>query len=294
MRGLINVSLTLLIAILLSSCGSLTQSLLFQTDESINADVFKSTLLKANQNYKIQKQDYLAISIFPNKGEQLVDPTNDFPMGEGGSNLNSNGGVGGNQLGDAPNSRLNLPITRNNLPPNSYLVNENGEVNLPKLGLVNLEGLKLYQADSLLTVKYASYVKDPYVITQYLNKRVVLMGALGERVVPLRNENVSLYEVLSLASGNAANVNLTIQRHTKANKIRLIRDYESGKPSVLVIDITTYEGMSQLNTNVQPNDIIYLEPRRKLDRESLSDISAILSPITSVIALFVAISALSR
>jgi len=281
--------------LVLNSCG-IQQNLLFQTPTSINPDVFNNSVLAAEGNYIIQKGDYLAVSIFPNKGEQIIDQTQDFPIGE---NSGAAGGQGTNAQQmqntnvDNGNTQFNLPIRQNNDHPSSYLVNENGIINLPQIGAVKVDSLTLHAASELLTKKYATYIKNPYVIMQYLNKRAIVMGALGEHVVALRNENMSLYEVISLASGGAqtGGESVSIQKSVKTRNIRIIRNYKTS-PSVLVVDLTTIEGVEKLNTNIQPNDIIYLEPRRKFDREPVSDIGAILSPIASIIALIVAINAL--
>jgi len=278
----------------LSSCG-IQRNLLFQTPTSINPEVFQQSVLSAEKNYVIQKGDYLAISVFPNKGEQIIDQTQDFPIGDNPSQGAARGNQANNNLqlnNDNGNSQLNLPLLQNNNYPNSYLVDEEGKVNLPQLGKVLVEKMTLMQASELLVQKYRTYIKEPYVVMQYLNKRVIVMGALGDQVVPLRNENMSLYEVLALAGGGqqqALNAR-SVQRDAQARSIRIIRNYQEN-PSVLIVDLTNIEGIRQLNTAIQPNDIIYLEPRRRFDRDTLSDVNSILAPLASIVALILAINA---
>lgn len=277
-----------------SSCG-IKSNLLFRTPTSIQPEAFSTSLAQGN-NYVIQKGDYLAISIFPNNGEQIIDQTQDFPVGQ---NPTLSKGQGGNQQqqnlnNDNGNTQFNLPLRQNNDYPNSYLVNDAGEVNLPQIGKVTIDSLTLSIASELIASKYITYIKNPYVVVQYLNKRVIVMGALGEHVIALRNENMSLYEVIALASGGQSQGGtevISLQQTVKTDAIRIIRNYKTS-PSVLVIDLTTIEGIEQLKTNIQPNDIIYLEPRRKFDRDTISDIGAILSPIASIVTIIIAINAL--
>jgi polysaccharide export outer membrane protein len=192
---------------------------------------------------------------------------------------------GAGQIGliDNPNALLSLPLTTNNAPPNSYLVRSDGTVALPMVGDVTLKGLKLYQADSLLALLYNQFYDSTFVVTQYLNKRVVLMGALGDKVVPIRNENMTLLEVLAMA-GN-------FQMAAKANSLRVIRG-DLSAPSVQFIDLTTIEGMRKANLFVQPNDVIYVEPRRRIDRETIADINSLVAPITTLITVILSITLL--
>ena len=70
--------------------------------------------------------------------------------------------------------------------------------------------------------------------------------------------------------------------------IRLIRG-DLSNPQVQVIDLSTIEGMAKANLEIQPNDIIYVEPVRRPFAESLKDIVPVLSLLTSVLALVIAL-----
>ncbi|MGB0523708.1 MAG: polysaccharide biosynthesis/export family protein [Flammeovirgaceae bacterium] len=290
----------LIFLFIFSSC-TIKRNLLFQSPTSINPEVFEKTLMAAQKNYLVEKGDYLAISIFNVNGEKIIYETTDFPVENSADVLtpNQNAAIPQLQGNIDGNSIINLPIMRSNAYPNSYLVEEDGTVTLPRIGKISVDQLTLRQASDLIAKRYESLIESPYVVMQYLNKRVILMGALGDKVITLRNENMSLYEVLALASGNNGVVGgnarnmLSIQNDAKARSIRLVRNYQTD-PSVLIIDLTTIEGISKLNTNIQPNDIIYIEPRRRFDRDSLNDISSVLSPIVSIVTLIVAVNALNR
>ena len=280
----------ILLLLILSSC-SIKKNLLFQSPTSINPEAFEKTVMNANMNYLIQKGDYLAVSVFPNKGEQIVDQTMDFPVGNNTGLTRDQGTTNQQQLlTENGNARTNIPLQRNNEYPNSYLVEQDGTVTLPQIGKIELAGKTLRDASDLVASAYSKFIKDPYVIMQYLNKRVIVMGALGDKVVALRNENMSLYEVIALASSdNTSTSDFNFQSEAKTKTIRIVRNYQTN-PSVLIVDLTSIEGMNKLHTSILPNDIIYIEPRRKFDRESLSDVSAIVSPIASIIAIIIAVS----
>ncbi|MDW7693818.1 polysaccharide biosynthesis/export family protein [Flammeovirgaceae bacterium SG7u.111] len=279
----LNTSTLLLLAtICLQSCASFKQNILFSTENEINPEVFDQSFNRAVKAYRFEPYDVLAFTIYTNNGERLIDPNAEFEIGDQPSI--SDGGVNRqqqqNQQGGQTNSLLNFPITSNNMAPRSYLLDESGVSELPLIGKVKLGGFTLEQADSLLSEKYATYYEKPFVKTQYLNKRVIIMGALGDMVMPLRNENMTLVEVLALAG--------SVQNRSKPDKIRLIRgDVEN--PSVKIIDLTTMEGYTKSNIIVEPNDIIYVEAKRRLDRETFTDLTVLLTPITAITSMTITV-----
>jgi polysaccharide export outer membrane protein len=267
------------------------QEKLFQSEGSVNPTAFEEHLAAAAEAYRIQRFDILAISVFPNKGEQLVDQTGDY-LGGGAANQQGNnqqqllrqqGGGGG---GGVLNQKV-LPA--NNMEPLYYNVDEQGNVDLPIVGKLNVTGMKLFELNALLEEKYAGYVVDPYVVSQFANKRVIVMGALGDHVVPLQSDGATLLEVISSLAGGAS----SLQQQGRASQIRLIRG-EPGSRNVLLVDLTTMEGLNQLKTSIQPNDIIYIPPRRRLDRQTLGDISAIFTPIFTSLTLLTTLLSLLR
>lgn len=283
--------------LVLGSCTAFKQEKLFQSEEAVNSDSFNKSLSAVEGGYRIQEADILAISIYPNKGEMLVDQTGDYPSNDiGGTDVGmqnllqqqSRNVQGGEEY-------INVKrILFSNMEPLYYNVNEAGEIDLPVVGRVNVKGLGLRELDSLLSKQYASYIKKPYVVSQFVNKRVVLMGALGDRVVALNNGGTSLLEVISLSAGGG-DINgaiSSLQRDAKASEIRIIRG-EPGQRQVMVVDLTTMEGLNKLQTKVYPNDIIYLPPRRRFDRQMLSDISSILTPILTALTLLTSVVSLT-
>jgi polysaccharide export outer membrane protein len=252
---------------------------LFKVGED-NSTVLSAMANRATQNYTIEPNDYLAISVYTNKGEILLDPNNEFEIGDEGDGQQDNGGglnnnrmMMGNQ--NQINSRMDLPLMNNNSKPRSFLINSDGSVKLPMVGNIKLGGYTLNQADSILNQAYSAYYEQPFVKTQYLNKRVVLLGALGDRLIPLYNDNMNLLEILAISEN--------FQQNAKATNIRIIRG-DLKKPEVQVVDLTTIEGMKKANLTILPNDIIYVEPRRSLDKEYFANVSTAISPFTTVLS----------
>lgn len=265
---------------LLGSCGSLKQNILFKTETAIRAEAFQASSSDVEQTYLIEPFDRVAVTVMTNKGERLIDPNREFEVGESVGLQGANAGNNQMMNQDNPNSFILLPVTTNNTPPSSFLIDGQGLANLPMIGEVQLGGLSLKKATQLLESKYASFYEAPFVTIQYLNKRVILMGALGDKVVPLRNERMTLLEVLAIAGG--------FQEKAKPNNIRLIRG-DLKEPAVQLINLSTVEGMKNASLHVQPNDIIYIEPRRRIDRETIGDLNSLITPFTTILTLVLTI-----
>ena len=205
----------------------------------------------AERNYVIQKNDYLQLEVYTNKGERLIDPDLELTKELNNQNLNAK------------------PI------PN-YLVDIKGVAKFPMVGEIKVEGLTIRLAEEVLQKTYESYYKDSFVILKYTNKRVIVLGAPGGQVIPLINENVHLVEVLALAKG--------IDNLAKAQNVRVLRG-----DHVLVADLSTIDGYLKNNILIEHGDIVYVEPIRRPVSEAFRDFLPVLTVLTSLTTLIVVI-----
>lgn len=231
---------------------------MFTSDGNINSGVFEAAVSKAGSNYCIQVEDFLEIEVYTNNGELIIDP-----------NMELRKDLGGQQSQG-----------RKAISP-SYLVQSDGTIKLPMVGIVQVEGFTLLEVDSILENNYNNYYESVFVITKVQNRRVTVLGPLGGKVVPLPNENMNLIEVLALYGG--------IDNNSKAHNIRLIRG-ELDNPSVQIVNLTTIEGMKKASLQVKTNDIIYIEPVRKVVSETVKDVTPIVSMFTSLVTLIIVIT----
>ncbi len=233
--------------LLLASCGSYRQNILFKVDDSS----LKPQVQEAERNYVVRPNDVLTLSVYTNQGEKIIDP-----------NLESFN----------EKSSQAAPV-----PPTSYLVDISGVVRFPLIGPVNVDGLTLRQAEELLAKEYDRFYHESYVVLQFINKRVVVLGAPGGRVIPLSNDNIRLTEVLALADG--------IGPDGRANNIRIIRG-----ETIMVADLSTLDGYRKGNLIVQPGDVIYVEPVRRPFIEALRDYAPMITIVSSLATLIFVIS----
>ena len=245
-------SLIILVTVIFFSCTSRKENIMFQVSKDFKND---TALFNTNnaRNYIVQPEDYINVRLYSNGGEIILDPNNW---------LSSSISTGNNTQ-----QRFDTP---------KYLVEPNGDVELPLIGKIQLAGNNLKATDSILSQAYSKFYVDPFVVTTLANRRVVVIGPEGGVIVPLDNENMNLIEVIAVYGGMGID--------SKAHNIRLIRG-DLNDPKVQVVDLSTIDGMMTAQLQVQPNDIIYIEQVRKPAVESAKDIAPLIGILTSLFSL---------
>jgi polysaccharide export outer membrane protein len=112
-------------------------------------------------------------------------------------------------------------------------------------------------------------------------------------IYPLRNEKVTLFELLASVGG--------MRNDLRGSNIRLIRG-DLRNPNVYVINLRTMEaykqsleGMKPYNSfTLEPNDIIYIEPVRKTFWEAFADVASPIATLASTTATVLALIAILR
>lgn len=271
---------------LLASCATTKysrQRTMFQLTEGADGKVDTARLRRAvnrtSRNYRIKPNDFLSVRVYTNKGEALIDPNNYLQFSStggaaatGGSSRPASASGGARSIGTGAGGNST-----------DYLVQADGRVRLPLVGEVSLTGLTLLQADSVLTIQYDTYYKQSFVRTTVTNNRVIVLGASGGQVIPLNNDNMNLLEVLALAGGiDATTAGVGARYGGRVDNIRIIRG-DLKNPQVQFIDLSTLEGMRRGNLQVEPNDVIYIQPVRRPFLEGLTDAAPAIGVFGSVL-----------
>ena len=252
----------------MSSCRYYTRDILFKADKEKEKE-FKEVAktITTPKNYIINKNDKLEFVMFTNKGEIMVDPTSEFAKQISGG-------------GSAQGSNL------------SFLVQYDGCVNLPILGKVKVDSITLNECDSLLAKLYSKYYFEPFVKTKIADRKVYILGlgsgggagggagggggGGGTRAIILDRENITLPELLTQAGGPAL--------YSFANRVKIIRG-DIKNPTIFSVDITGWNSMQNLNLVIQPNDIIYIPPGRRIIFDIIRDATFYTQIITTLLTL---------
>lgn len=239
--------------LIFGSC-TINKNIMFKTDHDYEFDVPSDS---ANIIQVLSPNDRLLFRLFSNEGARLIELT--AGVNEG-NNVNAI------------------------LPNFTFIIQPDGFVELPEVGLVEVAGLTVPEAQDKLEGLYSAFYKRPYALIEVVNNRVVVFpGSGGQgRMVTLDQPNLTVIDVLGLAGG--------IANRGDASKVKLIRRPDGGLDEVYLMDLSTIEGIKFANMVVQDRDVIYVEPVPEIASEVLRDISPFVSIISGVALIYAIIN----
>ena len=151
---------------------------------------------------------------------------------------------------------INSSFSANEATGRWLVVDETGEVNLPRVGRVNIASYNIKEANYLLESIYErNGIRAPVVNVRILSHYITL---LGEVISPGRyqidNETITLIELLGKAEG--------VTKYAKADEIRVIRKNKQGIVEEVRVDLTNINSLAQNNIILKPDDVIYIPPSK--------------------------------
>lgn len=137
-------------------------------------------------------------------------------------------------------------------PVNAYLVDNNGNIDIPLVGELLVKGKTTSEIKNVLKQKLEKYLNNPSVAVRIANFKITLLGDFNKPgVYSVDNNSISILEAIGLGNDLTIYANRTIS---------LIRE-KDGKREFYSIDLTNRK---QFETPIllQPNDVIYAEPSK--------------------------------
>lgn len=247
-----------LIIILLASCATTKNVKYF---EDMQDSVKYATVAKAAFNDPvIQTDDILSIVI------QWYDPQTSQIM----------------NLGAAVNTSASAATTS---AVNGYLVNKNGEVDLPMLGMVKLAGLTTDQAREIIHSKTETLYKSATVQVRFANFKITVMGEVNRpSTYTMPNEKVTILDAIGLAG------DLTI--YGRRDNILLTRPAANGsKQEFARLNLNSSDIYNSPYFYLKQNDLIYVEPNKAKIATTDASKTRSTALITSAISLVIIIIA---
>ena len=173
----------------MSSCATKESIVLFQDDEQKDAQNTSENVSYLYENGTIQKNDILKVSV------SALDMMSVAAF------------VTDNIQARTPQQFL----------LDGFKVNENGKINLPLVGEVEVLGLTLNQASVFIQRELSKSIIDPIVNLNFLNFRFTILGEVNNPgTFTVYNPKINLIQALGLAG------DITITG--KRNNIKLIRE----------------------------------------------------------------------
>jgi polysaccharide export outer membrane protein len=212
----------------IASCVSPKSIIYFQGDEAR----YSSSVITDTYIPTIQKNDMLSIIV----GSLSAEANEVFNSANRYSSTTNSYGSGGAA----------------SVQPFGYLVDAEGNIELPLIGKVKVEGLRTQEAADTLRKKLLVYLKEPSVTIRNINFKISVLGEVNRPAIyNIPDEKISLPEVLSLAG------DLTI--FGKRENVMIIRE-ENGKREYIRVDLTSRKIFDSPYYYLHKNDVVYIEP----------------------------------
>lgn len=166
------------------------------------------------------------------------------------------------------------------------LIPKNGTVRLPLIHAVKISGLTEDQAAAKLHKSYLKYLKHPFVSVKILNQKVFVLGEVqSQGIVQVTNGTLTLFEALARSGGLTDNA--------KRTNVRIIRG-GMRKPIVKEIDLSDLSSMTLTSLLLQPNDIVYVQPRdMKAYNIAFGEATPFFSMINSILSPFLTVKTIN-
>jgi polysaccharide export outer membrane protein len=254
----IRTVLFLIIPLYLISCG--TQQKIPNYLQHVNDSTGKGEV--KIPELKIQKNDLLSIQVYSiSTKPEISDAPYNLPS-TGGQQSGATSGTGG------------------------FLVDVNGDIEYPQLGLLHAEGLtKLQLADTIKRKinEKDSVLTNPSVIIRFMNLKVTVIGEVNKQgPISVPGERVTIIEAIGLAGG-------TTDFGLK-NTVKVMRETD-GKREVGIVDLSSKDLFESPYYNLLQNDVVVVDPTKRKAKKAEQDIimrqvSFGLSLITAVALLY--------
>jgi polysaccharide export outer membrane protein len=138
---------------------------------------------------------------------------------------------------------------RSNQQNLAYLVDQNGDIELPVLGKIHAAGLtRLQLQEKVQNLLIAGgYISDPYVMVRFRDFKVFFLGSNGGKAITVPNERCTFLEALAL-SGD-------LNIYTNRQKIAVMREID-GKMVTRYLDPRSSKVFRDPFFMLQQNDFI--------------------------------------
>jgi polysaccharide biosynthesis/export protein len=237
----------LVLSLFFASCRP--QRAVYNYLEDIRDTSFRKNVFIAES--VIQKNDLLSVSI----ASASLDPTVDALYNQ--SNIQNVGGQYG-QLG-------------------GYLVDVNGDIELPRIGKIRAEGLKKSELEEVIKSKLVGQLNQPTVTVRFTNFRITVLGEVGAPgVLTIPTERLTILEAVGMAGG--------VTEFGMIKNVKILRE-NNGVRELGVLDLTSQQIFESPYYQLQQNDVVLVDQTRyKLRQTEQQRVSQQIGFITGIIS----------
>ena len=244
---------TVAMVLFLSSCSGTKNVAYFKNSDTVNLEASKMLY-----DARIMPKDVLTITVSTTYGDAAVpfNMTVPTPLSQG-------------QRSSYAQAMLQ-----------SYLVDNEGNIDFPKVGSIHLGGLTKSQAEKIILEKIKPYMNEgetPIVTVRMTNYKISVLGEVTRPgMYTVGNEKISILEALAQAG------DLTI--YGVRNNVKLIREDSTGEKSIHVLNLNDAALINSPYYYLQQNDIVYVEPNKvKAQNSSVGSMTTLWFSATSIL-----------
>lgn len=158
-----------------------------------------------------------------------------------------------------------------------YLVDVNGDILFPTLGVIHVKGMTRLELQDHIknTLVSEGYMNNPMVDVRFTNFRVFVLGtADGGKVLNISNERCTFLEALAMMGG--------LNKFSKRDKIAVMREVD-GKMVTRYLDPRSSAVFNDPFFLLQQNDVIITQSfRRVYAQETLTTTVSLISLVASL------------
>lgn len=225
-----NLAAILLLVMVFSSCVPRKKMLYLRNPDMVSETISKDYVNERSINYKLQPGDNLYIRALNSVDEKSVATLNGDVSSRSGSTLSSDASI----------------------YLNSYTLDEEGCIELPLTGKVELKNLTVEEAKGKLQTELNKYVNETMLIVKMSNFNLTILGEVNKPgMYKVYQSQINLFEALSMA-GNGTTF-------AKNNAVKIIRQTPKGS-EIVTVDLGQADILESPYYYLKPNDIIYVEP----------------------------------
>lgn len=254
-RSVFILSAIVFVIVFFTSCIDTRKSTYFN---DLNDTVLKSSSVEGTEHI-IQKNDILSIRI---------------------TSLSPEASAVFNATNTTATSTVTATGTRNE--SSGYLVNADGNIELPMLGSIKAVGLTKTQLKDYITKQLLDkkLLVEPIVDIRHLNYEVTVLGEVTHpTVITVPNEKISLIKALGVAG------DITV--YGRKDNVLLIRE-DDNKKIIKRLDLNSPSFLQSEYYYLRPNDVVYVEATKNKEA-NISRTRTIIPTVLSAISLIILI-----
>ena len=222
-------AIALLLAVAFASCVPQKKMLYLKEAQMLAENKSVNYVNERNVDYKLQPGDNLYIRFINTIDERSVATL-----------------AGDNSL------RANYMSTDAGIYLQSYTLDEDGYIELPLTGKIELKNLTVDGAKKKMQAEIDKFVNQTTIIVKLSNFNLTVLGEVTRPgMYKVYQSQINLFEAIAMA-GNMTNF-------AKNSEVKIIRQTDNGS-EIVTVDMGKADILSSPYYYLKPNDIIYVEP----------------------------------